>query len=410
MARSVLSALNQGLRAMEREAARQQRAAARKHAAAMRLAEQARRAEERARRDAERAAIADRKRLQKEARAAHLAAMEAEVEERNSALANIYDDIDNLLAATLSVDDYVDLETLRRTTEHPPFDRSDLEVPTPIPAAIPEPNEPMLTLPEQPRGFFARKKKHAMAIAAAEAAHSVAHAAWKREMEAIRAQRQEEAAKHARTEQDRIAALERERARFSAEILEHNKKIDTLITNLGYGTPEAVQEYVSIVVSNSVYPQHFQVDHSFTFDPATAELTMRVQVPPPNSIPNIKAYKYKKSTDEMTTTLLSQKDLKERYSSAVHQVAIRSFHEIFEADRRGIIRMISLEVGTEDILPATGKGSYIPFVAAAAERDAFIDFDLSAVVPAETLKHLGAAISKNPHGLVAADTTGIRRS
>ena len=176
MARSVLSALNQAMRAMEREAAQQQRAAARKHAAVIRQAEQARRAEERANKIAARASIADRKRLEKEAKAAHVAAMEADVEERNSALANIYDDIDSLLAATLCVDDYVDLETLRRTTEHPPFDRSDLEVPTPPPTEIPVPDEPVLTLPMPPKGFFGRKKKHAMAIASAEAAHSEAHA------------------------------------------------------------------------------------------------------------------------------------------------------------------------------------------------------------------------------------------
>ena len=75
-----------------------------------------------------------------------------------------------------------------------------------------------------------------------------------------------------------------------------------------------------------------------------------------------------------------------------------------------MIKTISLEVGTEDILPATGKASYITFIAAAAERDTFIDFDLSGVVLAATLKHLGAAISKNPYGLVAADSTGVRRS
>ena len=137
---------------------------------------------------------------------------------------------------------------------------------------------------------------------------------------------------------------------------------------------------------------------------------MRVLVPSPSSVPSLKAYKYKKSSDEITTTPLSQRELKDRYSSAVHQVAIRSFHEVFEADRRGLIKMISLEVGTEDTVPATGRVSYIPFLAAAAERNAFIDFDLSGVVPAATLKHLGAAISKDPYGLVSVDTTGIRRS
>ncbi len=427
MARSVLSALNQTLRALEREAARQERAAARRHAAAVREAEQARRAQERAIREAEKArkaqeranrvaekaAIAEQKRLEKEAKAAHVAAMEAQVEAQNLALANVNDEIDTLLAATLSVDDFVDLEKLRRTPDHPPFDRSDLEVPTPPPAGVPAPEEPVLILPDPPSGlsgFFGGKKKHELAIASAEAAHAQSHAVWKRTMETVRVRRVEAAKEYARTERERVAELERERRRFEAEIVEHNEKIDALITNLNYGAPDAVQEYVSIVVSNSVYPEHFQVEHSFTFEPATAELEMRVVVPPPGSIPSIKAHKYKKSTDEITATTLSQRELKDRYAGAVHQVAIRSFHEVFEADRRGIIKLISLEVGTEDTVPATGKLCFIPFVAAAAEREMFMDFDLSSVVPVETLKHLGAAISKNPYGLVAADTTGIRRS
>jgi restriction system protein len=85
-------------------------------------------------------------------------------------------------------------------------------------------------------------------------------------------------------------------------------------------------------------------------------------------------------------------------------------HEVFEADRRGLIKTISLEVGTETNDPATGKRAYVPFVAVAAQRATFAEFDLSAVVPLATLEHLGAAVSKNPYGLSAVDASGIRRS
>jgi restriction system protein len=400
-----------------REAERQQRAAVREHNAAMRRAEQARKAEERAIAQAARAAAAEKKRLEKEAKAAHVAAKEAEVEELNSRIAEIYDEIDGLLAATLDVDDYVDLDKLRRTVQHPQFDRGDLESPIPLPEPIPDPPEPVFTPPEPPKGFFGSKKKHAKAVAAAEAAHARAHAKWRAKVDWVSTRRKDAADEHAQAEKDRIATLEQERARYQAEcaareaeVNEQNSKIDALITNLGYGTVDAVQEYVSIVLSNSVYPEHFPVDHDFTFDPSTAELRIRVLVPPPSEVPDIKAYKYTKSTDEITATALSQKASKDRYSGAVHQVALRSLHEIFEADRRGLIKTISLEVGTETTSPATGKQAYVPFVAVAAERDTFLDFDLSAVVPAATLDHLGAAVSKNPYGLVAADTTGVRRS
>ena len=415
--RGFFAELNHQLQVASREAERRQRAAAREHAAAFRRAEQARKAEERAIANAARLGVANRKRMEREAKAAHVDAKLAEVEELNSELAEIYDEIDNLLAATLDVDDYVDLNTLRRTVQNPPFDRTDLESPIPAPVLLQDPVEPILRLPEPPKGLFKKKKKHAKAVAAAEAAYDAAHAKWQVELESVQAQRQAEVDKHEQLEADRIAALEKERARYEkectareAEVAEHNTKIDNLITNLGYGTVDAVQEYVSIVLSNSVYPDHFPIDHDFTFDPSTAELNLRVLVPPPCNVPEIKAYKYTRATDEITNTALSQKAKKDRYSEAVQNVALRSLHEIFEADRQGIIKTISLEVGTETANPATGKIGLIPFVAVAAERDAFIKFDLSSVVPAATLAHLGAAVSKNPYGLIATDTSGIRRS
>lgn len=415
--RGFLAELQHQARVAQREKERQQTAAVREHEAALGRAEQARKAGERAAAQAGRAAEGDRKLLEREAKAAHVAAMEADVEERNAGLAEIYDEIDGLLAATLGVDDYVDLDTLRRTVEHPPFDRVDLEVSTPSPVEIPEPIEPVFTLPEPPKGLFGKRKKLAEVVAAAEAAHGEAHAAWQAEMDSLPTRRQAAAAEYDRVEQGRISALAQERARYEkeraareAEVADHNAAIDTLIANLGYGAVDAVQEYVSIVLSNSVYPDRFEVGHDFTFDPTTAELRLRTLVPGPSKLPSIKAYKYTKSSDEITTTALSQKACRDRYADAIYQVALRSLHEVFEADRRGLIKTISLEVGTETIDPATGNNAYVPFVAVAAERQLFIDFDLSAVIPAATLDRLGAAVSKNPYGLIAADTSGVRRS
>ena len=67
-------------------------------------------------------------------------------------------------------------------------------------------------------------------------------------------------------EAERLSLLEAKRARFAAECSareveasENNKVLDELIANLGYGVPDAVQEYVAIVLSNSVYPSHFPI-------------------------------------------------------------------------------------------------------------------------------------------------------
>lgn len=399
-----------------RVAEQRQRAAAREHQAAVRRAEQAQRSAERARVAASRAGEADRKRLEREAAAAHVAAKQAEVDALNVALAEQYAELDGLLAATLEVDDFVDLETLRVVVKHPPFDREHLRRPTPQPPAIPDPVPPVREEVTAPTGLFGRKKKLAEAQAAVEARYANEFDRWQRNLAAVPAQRAKQAEDHAAAEKARedklakeLVRYERESAVREREAQEQNADLDELIAGLGYGTVEAVQEYVGIVLANSVYPEAFPVTHAAEFEPSTAELRLHVVIPGPDHVPTIKAHRYTKSTDEITSTSLSQKDIKDRYAAIVHGVALRSLHEVFEADRRGLIRAVSLELGTNTINPATGRETYVPFVAVATEREPFEQIDLSAVVPSATLEHLGAAVSKNPHGLVPASSSGVRR-
>lgn len=417
--RGFLAEIQHQSRVAARERERRAREADRALAAAHRSAEQARKVEERAAAQLARATAADEKRLAKEAREAHVAAMEAEAESRNFELSQQYEEIDSLLAATLEVDDYVDLATLRVVAEHPPFDRIDLETPVPQPSAIPDPPEPVFAPPAPPsglRGLFGGKK-HEQASAEAAAAHEAAVTQWQSGLVEAESARKAAASQHAELEAKRVLALDAERARYANECAareaaaaEQNRAIDALVADLGYGAVHAVQEYVSIVLSNSVYPAHFPVEHDFEFDPATAELRLRALVPAPDKMATTAAYKYSKSSDEITSTSLSQKACKDRYTNAVQQVALRSMHEVFEADRRGLIKAISLQVGTGAIDPATGREAYIPFVAVSGERDSFLELNLSNVVPAATLTLLGAVVSKSPYDLVPVDPSGIRRS
>lgn len=402
-----------------RERAKTAQQAEREQNAAIRRAEQARRASERAAAQRSRADAAEQKRFEKEARETHIAAMEAEVERRNSELSEMYAAIDSLLAATLDVDDYVDLTTLHIVVEHPPFDRTDLEAPLPAPVPIVDPPAPVFSPPDPPKGLSGLfgKKNHEKAVAEAADAHEKRVAGWQVKLVQNELARQAAVSQHADNEAGRVKELEAERARYAAACTareaaatEHNQALDTLKANLGYGADDAVEEYVALVFANSAYPDDFPVEHDFEFDPTTAELRLRVLVAAPDKVPSTSAYKYTKSSDEITATALSQRASKDRYASAVHQVALRTMHEVFEADRHGHIKTISLEVSTETIDPATGREVYVLFVAAGAERDSFIELDLANVVPAATLSHLGAAVSKNPFGLVAASGSGIRSS
>lgn len=400
-----------------RVAEQRQRANVRAHDAAVKRAEVAQRKAQRAELAHQRASEAEKKRLEKAALAAHVEAQQAEVEELNLNLQDIYDSLDSLLLNTLEVDDYVDLETLRRIAEHPAFDAKGLDRPTPPQASIVEPPEPIFQTPPEPTGLFGRKRKRLEAHAVAQTLYAEEFTVWEQEILTLPARRAAADQKYAEAESARKTKLAAAKLNYQKhcearelDVDEHNKSLDQLIANLGYGVVEAVEEYISIVLANSVYPDYFPIEHDAEFDPKSAELNLRALIPSPDQIPTIKNYKFVKSTDEITTVTLSQKDAKERYLGVAQNVALRTLHEVFESDRRVLIKSIALEVGTETTDPATGRQTYFPFVAVSVSRDMFLEIDLSEIVPSATLEHLGASVSKNPLGLVAAKVNGVRRA
>jgi restriction system protein len=410
MAKGFVGFAIKAVKAADRERVRKANAAVREQNAALKEEARQTKARELA---IKRSAIGnerDRKAWEKEVKAAHVSSQEAEVDLMNAQVNDMFDALDGLLEATIEVDDYIDLKTLLKSEETTPFDRPELEeaVPPPLPPRLP--SEPKYKEPPQPKGFFGKKKKLAAAIKSETEAHAAARKKWEKVVTNLQDGQKADLEKHAEGEALRVETLAAEKTRFRSEIETYNASVESFITNLSYGDADAIQEYIALVVENSNYPEHFPVRHDFSFDPSTAELSMQVSILSPNEFPAVKSYKYVKTSDEIRATELSVAEKKKRYCSAIYQVAIRSLHEVFEADRRDLIQTISLEVGTIEKEPATGKTEFLAFVGVSAGKEPFMEFDLSGLVPLATLNHLGAAISKDPLNLVSVDVKGIRKS
>ena len=419
--RGFFAEINYQAQQAEKRRRQQEAQAVRAHNAAVRDHERAVKAAERAIAAAARASEAQRKEAEREAARLHLEARTAEVEALNAELKSAYDDIDGLLAWTLSTDDYVDLESLKVTAEHPPFDPGNLGTPAPsVPDLVYPPPPPPYVEPATPKGLagaFGGKRKRAEAFAAAQAEHQRAVAFWHEHCAKASEQHAAAVAKREQDEAERLvkvaeaeAVYRRECAQREADAAAKNEELTKFINDLAFDVEYAIQDYVGIVLANSVYPDAFPVDHDHSFDLPTRELTLKVDIPEPSAVSTVKEYRYVKAKDEITATQLTAKAQRDRYTGAVHQVAVRTMHEVFEADRAGKIHSIALTVGTRTIAPATGRPEYVPLVIVAADRETFNSFDLSNVIPKATLDHLGAATSRSPFDLTPADTSrGVRQ-
>jgi restriction system protein len=355
-----------------------QREAERRKAAELRGQTQAARAAERAHREYERAQQADAKeraRLYAEARS-------AEVDRQNEELEYQVEQLSKLLMSTLSVDDYFDLETLKERSEIPVFNPGSLAQPAPAPVLE-------QFLPAPPSGLKklmpGAKEKHVQEVTQAEHVYQTA------------------LCEHKQHEEQRLHALAEAHARHErmvdeirTRIANQHAEIDEFKRSVKAGEPNAVVSYFSLVLESSVYPDGFPQHAKLAYVPESKQLVIEYDLPSTDIVPDVAAYKYVKSKDEISSSPRSAAQRKALYAAVIAQVAVRTLHEIFEADRNGNIETIVFNGYVDTIDPGTGRSVRPCLVTVRTTREVFVQLDLSRVDPVACLKALNASVSKSP--------------
>lgn len=354
-----------------REQERQRQAAARAQVQAMRARDRAERAAIRSARADEREA----RRLHQEARADEAEALNAELEARREAL-------ENILAATLDVDDHIDLDALKRQPAIPPFDPGPLGTPL----RAPDPAEytpPALSMAQ--KLVPGAKGRYERAVDEGQQRLEADTVKW-RQREAER----EQQLAAARADYDEQVRLE------EAKVAAEHAEIDAIKTELERHTPESVVSYFEMVLGGSSWPDGFPQTFVLAYDPASKLLGVDYMLPDISVVPEEKGYKYTKARDTIDATAESATRRRAMYSSLIAQSALRILHEIFEADRRGHVETVALNCMVDTIDRATGARVAPCLVSVRTTAQVFSAINLRAVDPAACLKGLSAAMSPNP--------------
>lgn len=349
---------------------RTQAFAYRQHQQMLWEAENARQAAERAAADDER----QRKRLYTEARAAKVAAANANLRSRMA-------ELEDLLADTLAVDDHIDLNRLKRTAAPPPFD------PGPLAVALTPPKWSDFA-PPAPAGLgkmFGGEVRHQQLLAEAQQAFAQATA----DHEAAEAQRQR-----------RLAAAEeryREQCeKLAAKAAAHNAAIDRFSAVFAAADPKAVVEYFGLVLGNSVYPDDFPQRYRLAYLPESRQLVVEYQLPTVEVIPRVREYRFQPTEDEVTAVGRPADEIAQRYADVVTQITLRTVHELYEADRTRLVETVCLNGIVDTLDPATGRRARPCLVSLRTTRDEFVAINLAKVDPAACLRRLDARLSARP--------------
>jgi restriction system protein len=185
------------------------------------------------------------------------------------------------------------------------------------------------------------------------------------------------------------------------EIKAHNADIEKFQQDFSKGDPHAIVNYFTLVLEASSYPDEFPQIAKLAFVPESKQLVIEYDLPPFEVVPEVSLYKYVKTKDEITTSKRPVTQRKALYASITAQIALRTVHELFEADRTKQLDTIVFSGFVESINRATGRDQRTCLISVRTTRDVFIEIDLAKVDPILCLKNLNAAVSKNPDELEA---------
>lgn len=320
------------------------------------------------------------------AKAEYLEDRTSEVEDLNSELSDRIEELQNILGHTLCHDDTISFDSLRHTEPFKPFK---------MPPELAPAHAPAMSRVLMPTGisqlFPGAKKRYEAAVAKATQEHEQALAKFE-QAENVKRNRLAEL----RTEH------ENERRLYESDVQRRNAEIDEFRSAYLSHDPDAVVAYNEMVLARSEYPtEGFPQQFKLAYGQDSSELIVEYDLPEISAIPSEAEYRYIKSKDLIEAKARKPADIKQLYQDIIASIALRTVHELFEADQGNALAVATFNgmIDTHD--PASGREVRVPVVSLRTTKENFSELNLARVEKIACLRNLGAQVSKRPDELQA---------
>ncbi|HYI09857.1 MAG TPA: restriction endonuclease [Thermoanaerobaculia bacterium] len=370
------------INAVARDFARSERASVAAQRRAIREHERQERAHARAVRQQQRSHAAYTREMEREAKRQYFEDQFESAADQTAALQSTLDELDGILIHTLTVDDHIGFDSLRLAEYHPAW-----QPPPEVSCPAIEPLRDAYLAHVKPPGFFASlfpsaQVRHQEQLQAAEEAFQRAHGQYrileKQRLTAFQAAKKE-------YEDGRAAAL--------LKIQQRNAEIAEFEAAYNAGEPQEIVAYNTMVLERSEYPPDLPQTFRIAHQSRSRELVVDYELPNVDVIPATADVQYVKTRDAFVEKPRKPAEVRERYQKVIAGIALRSIHEIFEADRRRHIDVITFSGFVNAVDPATGQDIRPYLISVRATREEFEKLDLRRVDPRVCVRNLGASVS-----------------
>jgi restriction system protein len=348
------------------------------------------------------------KQLERQQRAQEITEKKKLADERTAEAQEALTILERILAHSLTVDHTVDWESLKNYTDYP--------IPRPKKPALPKPLPP--EIPPEPRGYDPKymvkpalldslitSRRTAKGKEAAER-FKRDHQKWQKTKEKAIAEYESRIHEYERKVKEQKAEYEAALSKWEKEREEYlkardksNAAIDRRKKRYLSGEPQAVLDYCDILLSNSEYPDYLPKSCELDYSPENMLLIVDYQMPSISSVPTLKEIKYVQSRNEFDEKYISKTQLNRLYDSLLYQIALRTVHELYEADKINALAFVVFNGYVRSIDPATGQETNACVLSLQVTKDEFGEISLANVDPKVCFKKLKGVGSSKLHSL-----------
>jgi restriction system protein len=320
----------------------------------------------------------------KQQRQQYIESRAVEAEEMTADLTATMDRLRNLLYSSLSVKHTLPFDSLKESELISPF-----LVPAEFATPKTQPKLEDFIAQVRRKSFierlFMRKARHQRETAQARTRYTDAHRQFLEAEETRRAKIARLKADYETAAQQKLAAAQN-----------RNSQVDQMKAAYELGDPSAVETYCSLVLMRSQYPIGFPQNFRLAYVPAPKELVVEYELPTVEVVPRISEHRYIKSKDIFEEKARKASEIKETYQDIVAAIALRTLHELIEADQACHISLVIFNGFVNGVDPATGQNIKPYLVSVRSTRERFLEIDLSRVEKKACLRNLGAHVSAQP--------------
>lgn len=192
-----------------------------------------------------------------------------------------------------------------------------------------------------------------------------------------------------------VAQWEIERESFRTTQERQHQHIDDLRLRYSKKDAEAVLYHAEEVLGQSEYPENFPQERRVAYEPSNGTLVVDFELPDLAALPKNKDVKYVAARSQFHETPNSDAWLRKTYDDVLYQIALRTLHELFEADAVNALVSIVFNGWVRSIDKATGAETHACVMSLEARKDEFLAINLEHVEPKACFKKLkGVSASK----------------